>query len=51
MLKNGKFLCDHCGASGPLIYVEGLEVCKHCAETMIKSANDEINVSLERIRR
>ena len=51
MFKDEVFRCDHCGARGPLIYVEVLEVCEHCAETMIKSARDETNVSLEKIRR
>ena len=50
MFKDGVFRCDHCGAKGPLQDVEGLEVCECCAETMIKSAKDETNVSLERIR-
>ena len=50
MFKDGVFRCDHCAAKGPLIYVEGLAVCERCAETMIESANDETNVSLERIR-
>jgi len=51
MFKDNTFRCDHCGAPGPLVDLAGLEVCEHCAHTMIESANDETNVSLESIRR
>ena len=50
MFKDGVFRCDQCGARRPLIYIEGLEVCEHCTETMIESAKDEMNPLLERIR-
>ena len=50
-IKDNTFRCGQCGARGPLVEVEGLEVCERCARTMIASAKDETNVSLERIRR
>lgn len=43
-------VCDHCGARGPLVDLEGLEVCERCAEIMLESARDETNIFLERIR-
>ena len=52
MFKDGVFRCDQCGgAKGPLIYVEGLEVCSTCARTMLESAKDEMNPLLDEIRR
>ena len=50
MFKDNTFRCDHCGARGPLVEVEGLEVCEHCAETMIESAKNEMNPVLVEVR-
>ena len=48
MFKDGVFRCDQCCAPGPLIYVEGLEVCEHLEtrDDFMQRANREYKIKL-----